>query len=81
MIDFDLGEALTALRDRVRSFVDSEVIPREQEFARASDAMDRLRRELQGRAKRAGLFLPTCSKELGGLGLSWREIAVVLEEA
>ena len=81
MIDFDLGEALTALRDRVRAFVDSEVIPREQEIARAPDVIDRLRRELQDRAKRAGLFLPTCSKELGGLGLSWREIAVVLEEA
>jgi len=81
MIDFDLGEALTALRDRVRAFVDSEVIPREQEYSRSPDLVDRIRRELQGQAKRAGLFLPTCSKELGGLGLSWREIAVVLEEA
>lgn len=81
MIDFDLGEGLTALRDRVRAFVDSEVIPREPEYARAPDLADRIRRELQAQAKRAGLFLPTCSKELGGLGLSWREIAVVLEEA
>jgi len=81
MIDFDLGEGLTALRDRVRAFVDSEVIPREPEYAGAPDLADRIRRELQAQAKRAGLFLPTCSKELGGLGLSWREIAVVLEEA
>jgi acyl-CoA dehydrogenase len=81
MIDFDLGEELTALRDRVRAFVDSEVIPRESEMAGAPDLGDRLRRELQAQAKRAGLFLPTCSKELGGLGLNWREIAVVLEEA
>ncbi len=81
MIDFELGDALTALRDRVRAFVDLEVIPRESEVARAPDTIDRVRRELQAKAKRAGLFLPTCLKELGGLGLSWREIAVVLEEA
>jgi hypothetical protein len=28
MIDFELGESLTALRDRVGAFVESEVIPR-----------------------------------------------------
>lgn len=81
MIDFELGEPLTALRDRVHAFVESEVIAREIEVARAPDSMDRVRRELQARARRAGLFLPTCPKELGGLGLAWREIAVVLEEA
>jgi acyl-CoA dehydrogenase len=81
MIDFELGESLTQLRDRVRAFVESEVIPREDEVAKAPESTERIRRELQGKAKRAGLFLPTGSKELGGLALNWREIAVVLEEA
>ena len=81
MIDFELGDALAALQQRVRSFVNTEVIPREPEVTRDPAALERVRRELQARARAAGLFLPTGSKELGGLGLSWREVAVVLEEA
>jgi len=81
MIDFELGEALVGLRERVRRFVDSQVIPREAEVVRNVSALERVRGELQAKAKAEGLFLPTAGKELGGLGLSWREIAVVLEEA
>src|SRR5260370_38574442 len=81
MIDFELGVDLTALRDRVRAFVSSEVIPREPEWGGNPLIGDRVRGELQALGKRAGLFLPTGSRDLGGLGLGWREIAVVLEEA
>ena len=81
MIDFELGDALVALQHKVRGFVDGEVIPREPELLQKPADFERVRRELQGRARAAGLFLPTGAKELGGLGLSWREIAVVLEEA
>src|SRR5712664_3065095 len=81
MIDFELGAELTALRDRVRGFVTSEVIPREPEAGANPSIVDRVRGELQAQAKKAGLFLPTGSRDLGGLGLGWREIAVVLEEA
>ncbi len=79
MIDFELGAELTALRDRVRGFVTSEVIPREPEVGANPSIVDRVRGELQTQAKKAGLFLPTGSRDLGGLGLGWREIAVVLE--
>jgi acyl-CoA dehydrogenase len=81
MIDFELGAELTALRDQVRAFVNSEVIPREPEVGANPSIVDRVRGELQAQAKKAGLFLPTGSRDLGGLGLGWREIAVVLEEA
>jgi len=81
MIDFELGSELSALRDRVRHFVDSEAIPREPDVAANPSSTDRVRADLQARAKKQGLFLPTGSKDLGGLGLGWREIAVVLEEA
>ena len=80
MIDFDPGPELSALRGRVRAFVDSEVIPREQDLG-DHDSLERVRRDLQRKAKAAGLFAPTLPKTLGGLGLSWREIAVVLEES
>ena len=59
MIDFELGESLTALRDRVRAFVESEVIPREDDANKSPELADRIRRELQGKAARAGLFSPT----------------------
>jgi alkylation response protein AidB-like acyl-CoA dehydrogenase len=59
MIDFELGESLTALRDRVRAFVESEVIPREDDANKSPELADRIRRELQGKAERAGLFSPT----------------------
>jgi acyl-CoA dehydrogenase len=81
MIDFDVGQPLAALRERVRAFVNTAVIPREPEVVRDHTTLERVRAELQTQAKAAGLFLPTASKDLGGLGLSWREIAVVLEEA
>jgi acyl-CoA dehydrogenase len=80
MIDFELGDELTSLRDCVRAFVAAEVIPREPETGDVA-ALEKLRRELQAKAKAAGIFLPTLPKQQGGLGLSWREIAVVLEEA
>jgi acyl-CoA dehydrogenase len=80
MIDFDLGDDLRALQSRVRAFVEREVIPREPEVHGDPESLERVRRELQAKAKAAGLFLPTLPKAMGGLGLSWREIAVVLEE-
>ncbi len=81
MIDFELSPELKSLRARVRAFVDGEAIPREPEVTRDPSALEQVRRELQAKAKAAGLFLPTGPKSLGGLGLGWREIAVVLEEA
>jgi acyl-CoA dehydrogenase len=81
MIDFDLGDDLRSLQARVRAFVEREVIPREPEVHRDPAFIDQVRRELQAKAKAAGLFLPTLTRALGGLGLTWREIAVVLEES
>ncbi|MEZ0348408.1 MAG: acyl-CoA dehydrogenase family protein [Thermus sp.] len=80
-MDFSLDRETEALRDRVRAFLEEAVIPREGEAARNLDRLEALTRELQAEAKRRGLFLPHLPKELGGLGLSWRGLAVILEEA
>ena len=40
-----------------------------------------LRAELHAQARAAGLFLPHLGADWGGLGLNWRECAVVFEEA
>jgi acyl-CoA dehydrogenase len=73
---------LDALRELVRRFVDDVAIPAESADA-AHDwrALDRVLTELRPKAMAAGLYLPQLPREHGGLGLSWVERAVILEEA
>lgn len=78
----DAPPDLEELLGRVRSFVDAEVIPREQQDLWAHpDRLDEVRRELQAIARERGIYLPHLPVELGGLGLNWRDTAAVLEEA
>lgn len=81
MIDFSLDEDLQETRKNVRRFVAEEVMPHEQEVAERIETLEAVRRELQDQAKKARVFLPHLPEEIGGQGLGWREIAVVLEEA
>lgn len=81
-MDFSLPPALVGLQDRVRRFIRDEIIPfegdpRETPHGPAGD----LRAELVAKAKAAGLLTPHASRELGGLGLSHVEKAIVFEEA
>jgi len=79
---FELDERTAALRERVREFVEREAIPRESAaLAHDVQALDDAMRELRPLARAAGIYAPQLPQELGGLGLSWRERAVVLEEA
>ena len=78
---FGHSEGLQALRARVRRFVDEEVIPLEDPvLAHDLDRLDAVARALREKAKAAGVYAPQLPKELGGLALSWRDRAVVLEE-
>jgi acyl-CoA dehydrogenase len=81
MIDFEPEPALVDLRDRVRAFVRDVVIAAEPRDVSAHGLDDALRRELQDEARRAGVFAPQVSVELGGLGLDMRSVAVIFEEA
>ncbi|GAB2479854.1 acyl-CoA dehydrogenase family protein [Comamonas humi] len=81
-MDFSLPPPLLELRDRTRQFIAEQVIPLENDERQSSHGpSEALRRELVGRARAAGLLTPHASKELGGLGLSHVEKAVVFEEA
>ncbi|WP_191577888.1 acyl-CoA dehydrogenase family protein [Achromobacter insolitus] len=74
--------ALPDLCARVRRFVDEVAIPAESPaIARDVAALDRCVAQLRARAKEAGLYAPQLPTEWGGLGLSWRALAEVLEEA
>lgn len=79
---FGHSQALLDMRDRLREFVDREAIPREHaELAHDVEKLDHVARLLREKAKAAGLYAPQLPTSHGGLGLSWKERAVILEEA
>jgi acyl-CoA dehydrogenase len=81
VIDFSHSPELEVLRQRTRSFVEGVVIPREAEVQANPEMLESVRAELQVEARTAGLFLPHMPKSHGGLGLSWTDLSVILEEA
>jgi acyl-CoA dehydrogenase len=80
VIDFEIPTEVSELRERVREFVETVAIPAEARDTNPHGVDDALRAELQAEAKRAGVFAPQLSEELGGHGLDMRGVAVVLEE-
>lgn len=81
-MDFALSPDLQELQLRVRAFIRERIIAYERD-ARwgAHGPSEDLRQELVGLARDAGLLTPHASRELGGLGLSHVQKAVVFEEA
>src|SRR5690348_8201149 len=67
-------------RERVRAFMEEHVYPNEPALAREDDAADALVRELQRKAKDAGLWAPHLPPEAGGSGSGFLEYAHLNEE-
>jgi acyl-CoA dehydrogenase len=81
-MDFTLSPELVALRDRTRRFIADEIIPLETDGRMTPHGpSEALRTDLVARARAAGLLTPHASREMGGLGLTHIEKAVVFEEA
>ncbi len=82
MIELKRGERETALAQRVEAFIRDVVIPYERDpRIEAHGPSDELCRELQGRAREAGLLSPHVGEAFGGHGLNHREIATVFRAA
>lgn len=81
MLDFSPKPETEALVARTRHFIDNVVIPREAEVAAQPQRLEAIRAELQQAAREAGLFAPRVPVEHGGLGLDWRDSALVFEAA
>ncbi len=83
-MDFSITPELDALRQKLRSFVETEVLPLEEDAANYDDyeniALPVLGK-LRAKAKAAGLWAPQAPKELGGMGLNIQARAVLYEEA
>jgi len=81
-MDFQLSPLQLDLQQRTRRFIAEEVIPMEQDPRRdAHGPHESLRRDLVEKARAAGLLTPHASAELGGMGLSHIDKAIVFEEA
>ena len=78
--DFELSPVVVEWREGIRALVDEVAIPLEQ-AAFAHGVHDALRLELQAEARKRDVWAPQLPKELGGGGLSFTDIAVLLEEA
>ena len=71
-----------ALIDKLRDFVDQEVIPREDlRVVHDRVAIARVTDELHGLALARGLGAPRGQREEGGLALSWTQCCAYLEQA
>ncbi|WGM26379.1 acyl-CoA dehydrogenase family protein [Acinetobacter pittii] len=77
-----LSNELLELQQKVREFIQQEVIPLETDPRQDSHGpSEALRQELVSRARRWGLLTPHASQEMGGLGWSHLQKAVAFEEA
>jgi isovaleryl-CoA dehydrogenase len=75
-VQFGLSADELALRDAAREIVRREVAP----VAARMDREDHFPRDVFGRLGEHGLLGPTLPAEVGGLGLSYRAQALILEE-
>ncbi len=81
-MNFELSDSLLELQKKTRDFIRNEIIPMESDPRHDSHGPhESLRLDLVGKARDAGLLTPHASPEMGGLGLSHIEKAVVFEEA
>lgn len=77
-----LSNELLELQQKVREFIQQEVIPLESDPRQDSHGpSEALRQELVSRARGWGLLTPHASQEMGGLGWSHLQKALAFEEA
>jgi len=82
MIDFAPSPELQQLQQRVRAFIQTEIIPMESDPRQGPHGPEEsLRLDLVAKARQAGLLSPHAEPEYGGLGLSHVGRALVFEES
>jgi acyl-CoA dehydrogenase len=79
-LDFDLPEELQMLKDNLRRFVDTELIPIETTTLEDNEMKPEIRAPLEAKAKELGLWMFDVPEEFGGLGLGALAKAVMWEE-
>src|SRR5262245_7835167 len=80
-MDFDLPAPVQALRQRIRDFLSTVVLPAERQERDEEGLPAELLDELRQKARAAGLWAPQLPTEHGGLGLATVGSCAVFEEA
>ena len=83
-MDFTLSPEIEDIRQRVRAFVEKEVLPLEadpQNFTEHENIPEARLAPVREKAKKAGLWAPQAPKEFGGMGLPIVAWAAIYEEA
>lgn len=78
-VTFRVPDRVRPIRERVRRFVDEEVLPYEDELERCEPEMNDTVRKLYDAAKAQGLWALGHPKDIGGQGLSFLDYAYVNE--
>jgi acyl-CoA dehydrogenase len=80
-ISFELTEQQKALQEKTRGFIRQEVIRHEAALYEPDGVPWSLVQELRAKAREAGVYGPQISPQWDGLGLNWRTVALLFEEA
>ncbi len=79
-MDYELPEELRMMRDTVRRFIDSEIIPHEREAYDGPELKPDFREKWEARAKELGIWQIDVPEEYGGMGLGLLARVVLWEE-
>src|SRR5690606_11399493 len=82
VIDFTVPDDLKELVERVRAYVEEDVLPAEREVADPADLLGswHVVERLRDRARERGIYLPHMPEEYGGLGVGTLGMALISQE-
>ena len=80
MMSFSLPEELQMLRDNLRRYVDTQMIPHEMETLVDGELKPEWREKFQNGMKQLGLWMMDTPEEFGGAGLTLLQKSIVWQE-
>ncbi|WP_254525687.1 acyl-CoA dehydrogenase family protein [Natrinema caseinilyticum] len=80
-MEYQDSERARELAQRARSFVDEVVIPRERELEGGTKVPDDVIADLREEARERDLYAPQIGEEHGGMGVEFRDVLPLFEEA
>ena len=79
-MDLGLTQEQQLVVESARAFVDTELVPYEEEVERTGDVKPELREQIRQRALAAGLYAPNMPADLGGGGLDHVSLTLLEQE-
>ena len=79
-MDFELPEDLRMMKETLRRFIDTEVIPIEREAYDGHEMVPEIRARLEARARELGIWMIDVPEDYGGMGLGLLARVLVWEE-